>query len=155
MTEAVPTNVHGTAIVIGSRGILFVGASGSGKSAIAFACMAQARLRGAFTALVADDQVLISCLGDQLVAERPASIAGLIEIRGSGIVEVKSVPMAVLDLAVQLVSLPKDDRLPPEHERFDVAGIGGLPMVRLCRTAMEPLASIAAIFPEFRGERPF
>lgn len=155
MSEVRPVNVHGTAIVVGTRGIIFTGPSGSGKSALAFSCIAQARRQGAFAALVADDQVFISRLGGRLIAERPPSITGLMEIRGSGIIEVESLPRAVIDLAVQVVLLPEDDRLPPVGERFTIDGIGDLPLVRIHGKTIEPLAAIAVLFPGFQGETPF
>ena len=36
-------NIHATAVVLGTRGILFTGPSGSGKSMLAFACIAANR----------------------------------------------------------------------------------------------------------------
>lgn len=155
MSESRPVNLHGTAVVIGTRGILFTGPSGSGKSAMAFLCMTEARRQGAYAALVADDQVFVSRLENSLIAERPASIAGLMEIRGSGIVTVESAEKAVIDLVVRMVSVPSDDRLPPNDERFSIADLGDLPMIRLRGDTAAPLAAIAALFPEFRGELPF
>lgn len=148
-------NIHATAIVIGTRGILFTGPSGSGKSMAAFSCIATARRQGAFAALVADDQVLISRHGSHLLASRPEAIAGLIELRGSGIVKVESLAAAVLDLAVQVVSLPESERLPPENERFPIRGMGELPLVRIGRGTPEPLAILAALAPDPHGRVPF
>jgi serine kinase of HPr protein (carbohydrate metabolism regulator) len=150
-----PVNIHATAIVVGTRGLLFTGPSGSGKSTLAFACLAAAKRQGAFAALVADDQVLVSCHGNQLIASCPPSIAGLMELRGSGIVEVESLSSAVLDLAIQVVSPADAERLPPENERFSLARLGELPLRRLSRNSLEPLAAIAALMPGFRGQAPF
>lgn len=150
-----PVNIHGTAIVIGTRGILFTGASGSGKSMLAFACIAAAKRQGAFAALVADDQVLVSRYEDRLLAGRPEAIASLIEFRGSGIARVESLPAAVLDLAVKVIPLPESERLPPENERLAISGLGELPLVRIWQGAPDPLAILAAFAPEFHGEMPF
>lgn len=150
-----PVNIHATAIVIGTKGLLFTGPSGSGKSMLAFTCIAAARRQGAFATLVADDQVFVSRHGDHLLATRPEPIAGLIELRGSGIAPVESVSAAALDLAVQIISLPEDERLPPENERFRIAGLGDLPLVRIWRGAPDPLAVLAAFAPDFHGEMPF
>lgn len=154
MSEA-PVNIHATAIVIGTKGLLFTGPSGSGKSMLAFACMAAARRRGAFAALVADDQVLIARHGDHLLANRPEAIAGLIELRGSGIAQVESVPAAALDLAIEVISLPESERLPPEDERFRIRGLGDLPLIRIWRGAPDPLAILSAFTPDFHHEMPF
>jgi serine kinase of HPr protein (carbohydrate metabolism regulator) len=154
MSQAL-VNIHATAIVIGTRGLLFTGPSGSGKSMLAFTCIAAARRQGAYAALVADDQVLISRLGDHLLASRPDAIAGLIELRGSGIAHVESVSTAALDLAVEVISLPESERLPPENERFQIPRLGHLPLVRIWRGAADPLAILAAFAPDFHGEMPF
>ncbi|RWX74603.1 HPr kinase/phosphorylase [Neorhizobium lilium] len=148
-------NIHGTAIVAGRRGLLFVGPSGSGKSAIAFACLAQARRSGAFAALIADDRVLISRREDKLVARCPEAITGLIELRGSGIVRVESVPTATLHLAIQVISLPEEDRLPPENESYAIGRLGSLPLVRLWNGVRDPLAYLGALYPLLQQERPF
>ncbi|MFB9953320.1 HPr kinase/phosphorylase [Rhizobium puerariae] len=148
-------NIHATAAVIGTRGILFTGLSGSGKSLLAFACIAAARRQGAFAALVADDQVFVSRHGDRLLASRPAAISGLIELRGSGIARIESMAAASLDLAVQVISLPESERLPPEREHFPLPGLGELPLVRIWQGTPDPLAVIGAFAPEFRGETPF
>ena len=94
-TAALP-NIHATAIVIGTTGILFVGPSGAGKSSAALQCIYEARMRGLSAALVSDDQVLVSEEDGRLIARAPASIAGLIEVRGAGIVRMETVGEAVL-----------------------------------------------------------
>ena len=124
-------NVHGTAIVISTTGLLFLGPSGAGKSAIALHCIAEARARGLFAALVSDDQVLVSRAGDRLVARAPASIAGLAEMRGAGIVRVETIEAAVLHRAIQPVAPPFAERLPPEGETVEILPGRLLPLTRL------------------------
>ena len=148
-------NIHATAIVIGKRGLLFTGPSGSGKSMLAFTCIAAARRQGVFAALIADDQVFISRQGGRLVAHRPETTAGLIELRGSGLARIESVPEAILDLAVRVISLPQDERLPPENERFPIASLGDLPLIRIWIGMPDPLAVIGALVPTFHNEMPF
>lgn len=155
MSDTQRANIHATAIVVGTRGILFTGPSGSGKSMLAFACLSAARRQGVFSALVADDQVFVSRENDRLVAHRPQTIAGLIELRGSGIIEVDSAPSAALDLAVRVLSSPNDERYPPDNERFALSGLGDIPLVRLWSLFPEPLSALSGLFPAFRGERPF
>lgn len=125
------TNVHGTAIVIGTRGYLFVGPSGAGKSAIALHCIAEAHARGLFAALVSDDQVLVSDVNGHLVARAPASIAGLAEVRGAGIVKMEAVESAVLERAIRPIEPPFAERLPPEGETVEVLPSLSLPLTRL------------------------
>ncbi|HEX2147392.1 MAG TPA: HPr kinase/phosphorylase [Pseudorhizobium sp.] len=141
-------NVHGTAIVVGQAGLLFVGPSGIGKSAIALQCLATARRAGMFAALVADDQILVAQANGQIIAKRPDSTAGLLEIRGSGIVTIPSVPQAMLDLVVLLVDPTTAERLPPSNETYAIEGVGLLPQIRLLKDHREPMAAIAALCPQ-------
>ncbi|OBZ93567.1 serine kinase [Pararhizobium polonicum] len=124
-------NVHATAVVLGTRGFLFVGPSGAGKTTLALSCLTAARNSGLFAALVSDDQVLISMRNGRAVARRPASIAGLAEIRGAGIVAVESVPAAVMDFAILPVKPPFEPRMPPENETFLLPSGDFLPLKRL------------------------
>lgn len=124
-------NIHATAIVLGTCGFLFVGPSGAGKTVAALSCLAAARASGLFAALVSDDQVLISVRNGRIIARRPASIAGLAEIRGAGIVRVETIPSAVMDFAVQPVKSPFEPRLPPENEVFALPSGNFLALLRL------------------------
>lgn len=154
-TPSSAVNLHATAIVIGDVGLLFTGASGSGKSAAAFACMVDARRRNLFSALVADDQIFVDRRGEALFAMRPATIAGLMELRGSGIATLPSVAETPLHLAVRMVDLPGDERLPPDGEVFDLADLGQLPLVRLARQMPEPLAVLSLLHPALGAFSPF
>jgi serine kinase of HPr protein (carbohydrate metabolism regulator) len=124
-------NVHGTAIVLGTRGFLITGPSGSGKSRLALACIAAARREGSFAALVADDRVDLTLEGGRIIARCPPSIKGLIEIRGCGIGTVRTAPAAVLDYAMLPVRLPCEPRLPPEEETLSLLLGRALPIVRV------------------------
>ncbi len=148
-------NVHGTAIVVGERGLIFLGPSGIGKSMMAFNCLTIARRAGAFSTLISDDQVFLDQKDDRIVAACPPSITGLMELRGSGIVRMDHVQSAPLDLAVQLVSYPNTERLPPENEHWQIGDLGRLPLVRIANTATDPLAVIGALMPAWRQQAPF
>jgi serine kinase of HPr protein (carbohydrate metabolism regulator) len=148
-------NIHATAIVVGKRGLLFVGPSGTGKSMMAFTCLAIARRARAFAALVADDQVFLDRRDERIFASCPPTIAGLIELRGSGIVRMDHVESAPLDLAIKVVSLGETERLPPEFEHLELGEIGRLPMVRVADSATDPLAVIGALMPAWRAQTPF
>jgi serine kinase of HPr protein (carbohydrate metabolism regulator) len=144
-------NIHATTIVIGTTGLLFVGESGSGKSTTAFACLACARQQGLFAALVADDRTLISQFGAHILAEQPASISGLIELRGSGIATVTHIAASLVQYAVRPVKRADLQRLPPEDEIFVLPGGGSLPLLRLDAGAPVPLDILAAFIPELRA----
>jgi HPr kinase/phosphorylase len=92
--------LHATAVAVAGRGLLILGASGSGKSGLAL------RMIALGARLVADDQVLLHRAGDTLVAEAPARLAGLIEARGIGILRLTPVERVPLAWAVDLDSAP-------------------------------------------------
>lgn len=147
MQEAV--NIHGTAIAVGTAGLLFLGPSGIGKSSLAFACLASAKQLGLPSALIADDRVLVSRRDGTVIAECPPSIAGLIEIRGTGILTIGSIPSGPLHLAVLPVDLATAERLPPEDDGIEVVGDVFLPAIRLSTTSINPLAIIMAMHPRY------
>ncbi|MDQ1197145.1 HPr kinase/phosphorylase [Agrobacterium sp. SORGH_AS 787] len=138
-------NYHATAIVIDGTGLLFVGPSGSGKSELAFSFMTEAKRCGLDTALVADDQVLMSPKADRVIVQRPESIAGLFELRGSGIVEIESIPSAAMDYAVTPVLHPDTPRLPPETEWLDLPTGNRLPLIRIPLSSITPYGKFAAL----------
>ena len=130
MTDA-GNNIHATAVVIGTRGLILVGPSGAGKTALALALMATGKERGLFAAMISDDQVFISNRNGSIIARRPPAIAGLAEIRGAAVVSVDSIETAVLDFAILPVRPPFHPRLPPENEQFELPGGNRLPLWRL------------------------
>lgn len=111
--------MHGSCASRGGEAVLIVGPPGSGKSDLVVRLLA----RG--FSLVADDQVDVL---DGL-ASPPEALAGLLEVRGLGIVQLTAVYPARLRLVVALGEQP--DRLPhPARDpRF------GLPLLHLDPTA--------------------
>ena len=101
-----PILVHATAIAIGGRGILLRGPSGAGKSDLAL------RLIDHGARLVADDQVELRRTGERVLVGAPAALAGLIEVRGIGILHVQSLAEATLAMCVDLMPSAEIDRLP-------------------------------------------
>lgn len=119
-----PCIVHATCVAQGPRGVLLLGASGSGKSDLAL------RLIQDGWRLVADDRTVLTPQRGGLRAAAPASIAGLLEVRGVGIVSLPARP-ARLVLTVQLGR--EGPRL-PAPERWSPGGLKGaasLPLIRL------------------------
>lgn len=110
--------MHGTAVLIGAAGVLIRGDSGSGKSQLALALIT----RGA--RLIADDQAIVSNCHDRLVVSAPAVTAGLLEVRGRGLVAVPFERWAVLRLVVDLEHRQEIERLPLEAElRTELCGV--------------------------------
>ena len=89
--------------------VLLRGPSGAGKSDLALRLIDQGGV------LVSDDQTRLDLRGGRLLASPPASIAGKLEVRGLGIVELPhraAVPVALLaDLrpAAEIERLPEED----------------------------------------------
>lgn len=138
-------NIHATAIIVDGIGLLFVGPSGAGKSALAFDCIAEARISGKPAALISDDRVIISRQNGHIIGHGPASIRGLLELRHSGIVRMEWVEQAPLHYAIMPVVSAEADRLPPEHEQFEVARDIQLPAIRVPRPVRFPLSHIFAL----------
>ena len=140
-------NIHGTAVVIATTGLVFVGPSGAGKSMVAHACLGQAEQRGLFARLVADDQIFVTVEHGQVLAQRPDSIRGQMELRGSGIVTLPSLGRARLDHAVMVCDPALLERLPPEEECFEILPDVLLPLVRISASAPDPLSRLARFIP--------
>lgn len=104
-----------TAVAIGGRGLLIEGAPGSGKSSLALMLID----RGAV--LVGDDGVALERRGDALWAHPPPRIAGKMELRGVGIVEL---PAAAAPLALAVTLGGDSARLPePGSRRLEGAAL--------------------------------
>jgi hypothetical protein len=143
-----PINIHATAVIVGKTGLLFLGPSGWGKSMLAFACITEAQRAGLDAALVADDQVMISMQGDAVIAACPPSIAGMIELRGTGIVRVAHIEDARMHYAILPGSTSGEDRLPPDAEMASIAPSIELPVIRLLANVPFPLAVLIAKAPD-------
>lgn len=115
--------IHATTIAIGEAGVLIRGKSGTGKSILALALIAQAQANGRFARLVADDRTALSARGGRLLARPVPPLEGLIERRGLGLTPEPWQPAVVLRLIVDL-SGAEPARMPePEDLVENLAGI--------------------------------
>jgi HPr kinase/phosphorylase len=118
--------VHGTCVALGRGAALIRGPSGSGKSDLALRFLFLAR-RGPAAheppVLIADDQVRLLREGSRILATAPATIAGKMEVRGVGIIEVKSQAEAELKLVVELVWPDEVERLPDLDKSVQLLGL--------------------------------
>ena len=96
-------NIHATGIVLDGIGVVFRGPPGSGKSVLALDLLDWWEARGLSATLVSDDRVEIVADGGKLAMHPAPNIAGLIELRGRGIVTRPHVDAAPVDLVVDLV----------------------------------------------------
>ncbi|MDA0785083.1 MAG: HPr kinase/phosphatase C-terminal domain-containing protein [Proteobacteria bacterium] len=110
--------IHATCVALpdgegGWSGVLLRGPSGAGKSDLAL------RLIDGGARLVADDQTALRCVDGVLMACAPESLAGKIEVRGVGIMEMPYLDVVSLVLACDLVAAEKIDRYPdPRNVRI-------------------------------------
>lgn len=127
MAEAALPTIHATAVAVAGQGVLFVGPPGSGKSDLAL------RLIDRGAQLIADDRVHIAADGK---LHAPAALAGLIEIRGIGIVPKPAVQGVFAALVVDLAAEPQ--RLPERAVRE----IGGISLPAIALSAFEASAPL-------------
>ena len=104
MEEISSIIVHASAVSFSGKGILILGASGSGESKLALALISCGAI------LIADDQVILNNNKNEIVLSAPKAILGKIEARNIGILEVSSTK-AQLCLVVSL-DKTEHNRLP-------------------------------------------
>jgi HPr kinase/phosphorylase len=114
--------IHGSCASRNGAGVLVLGPAGSGKSDLVL------RLLDRGFDLVADDRVEI----EHGMARPPASLAGLIEVRGLGLLRLPHVPEARLALVVDVAARVERLPAPARHAALD------LPLI-----AIDPAAASA------------
>jgi HPr kinase/phosphorylase len=122
------TQIHASCVARGDAGVLLLGPSGCGKSDLVL------RLLECGFVLVADDRVNI----EGGVASAPAELAGLLEVRGLGILRLPHVNATKLALAVELAGVA--ERLPQPRRHATL----GLPLVSIAPAAASACARVAA-----------
>jgi HPr kinase/phosphorylase len=136
--------VHGTAIAIDGEAMLLRGPSGAGKSDLAL------RLIDRGARLVADDQVELRRTGTRLLVSAPAPLAGLIEVRGIGILRLDALAEAPLIMCVDLVPSAEIERL-PERRLADLLG-RGIPLIAVSAFEASAAAKLRLALRAFADE---
>lgn len=126
-----PTRLYATSVAIAGRAVLLMGPSGSGKSDLAL------RLIDRGADLVSDDYTILEARDGLLFATAPDTIAGKIEVRGIGIVEIPCISDVPTRLVVRLDGAV--ERMPLPQKAITIGGVD-LPEITL--NAFEESAAI-------------
>lgn len=134
-TPPKPLILHASCVAVDAAGVLFLGASGRGKSGLALQIMALG------ASLVSDDRTCLSVgngpAGPQLIADAPETLRGLIEARGVGILNAMPSGPCAVTLVVDLDQM-EEHRLPPLRSTV-LLGIR-LPLVHMIDNPAFPAA---------------
>jgi len=118
------TTVHASTVLVGARAVLIRGPSAAGKSRLVLELIEAARSGSLlFARLVADDRTFLEAANGRLLARPAEALAGLIEVRGIGLLRVACEPSAVVGLVIDLAAADAS-RLPEaDRRRTEICGI--------------------------------
>ena len=116
MSNDIAKQAHATCVSLYGAGLIIRGPSGAGKSDLAL------RLIDRGARLVADDRVDLLVSDNGVIARAPETLAGLLEIRGLGILRVPVLEATVVRLVVDLVNHENVPRL-PDRRMTDLIGM--------------------------------
>ena len=98
--------LHASCVAVGPRAALITGPTGSGKSSLAIQLIAMG------ARLVSDDQTHVSTRDQKVIARPPETLAGLLEMRGIGLVKLDYQAQAEVVLVVDMSTGAADPSVP-------------------------------------------
>ena len=126
--------LHASTVALDGHAVVISGPSGSGTSDLAL------RLIDRGFVLVSDDQTIVKKDGDRRIATAPPTIAGKLEVRGIGIVDMERTESAPIALAVELTG--EIQRLPDDSRERLILGVK-LPLISINAAEASAPAKIA------------
>jgi serine kinase of HPr protein (carbohydrate metabolism regulator) len=117
------TTVHASAVLVGARAVLIRGPSGAGKSRVALELIQAARTHSIFVRLIGDDRVHLEAVHGRLLVRPAKALAGLIEVRGVGLIRLPYEPRAVVGLVVDLAAADAERMPDPQQRETTIDGI--------------------------------
>lgn len=126
------------------------GASGTGKSSLVLQLL---HAFGDRAILVGDDRIALSRDGDRLLASVPDALAGLLEVRGLGIVRLPHVSPAAIDLVADIAAVNAAPRLPEADERRAILAGVSLPRLFMAPSAPDGAARVALALRVFKDPK--
>ena len=113
-------NHHACALEINEIGIIIKGKSGSGKTSLMLGLLEHAKLEKLNALLIADDQVFLNVDDEKLIASAPENTAGLVELRGYGILKTPHKKSCEIKVVINILQDEKIERMPDEkHYPFE------------------------------------
>ena len=126
--------IHASTVALDGRAVLITGPSGSGKSDLSLRLMDRGFM------LVSDDRTIVRRSGEGLIASAPPNIAGKLEVRGIGIVDVETAGEAGVCLVVELTS--EIDRIPDDGQGRLILGVA-VPLVSIDAMSASAAAKVS------------
>ena len=147
--------VHASCVAFGRKAVLIRGIPGAGKSDIVLQLIdGQGYGLGAkplHAKLVADDQVVLMRIKDDIVATAPDILKGKLEIRGRGIVSVPQTASVKLIGVVDLKPRVEIERMPePQDMQVEILDLS-FPLCFIDPTAPSAAARIRSFLTELRS----
>ncbi|MDY4840846.1 MAG: HPr kinase/phosphatase C-terminal domain-containing protein [Alphaproteobacteria bacterium] len=132
------SNIHASCVDYDGKGILLLGASGSGKSGLCLELILNYN-----AVLVADDRVELTPKAGGVYASAPENIKGLLEVRNVGILRLPVREETRVQAVVRLEPVTQTLERLPEPESFFLENTG-LPLLRFYENDTAVAAKIIA-----------